>query len=344
MPSDPSGTGFSVEGMPSAGTSSTNYLQDQASTLGVPYGSAPSAGAGNGLPTQVYLGSRTTHFDPWRPWMADIEDDPRKANGPDYEELKLGDYGAMLDRFDRLKNPELRRWALFLTLAGYTSTGGTLRAETAEAGPTGSVPVDKAVDYAKTMSRGEIITAYSNLLNDAAMQYAMGNKLTPNQLLRRAIDLRLPVGADWNGKFSSLTENNLSQMMEDAGLSLAGTHTSTERVKDFMDPMDAKALTRATLQRELGRDPTQAEYEDFISAIHAAEAHDPTVRTTTTTTDEQGRVLNQNSTTQQGMTSEGVGQLALERARRNPDWAEWQAMGQYAPALFQALGSAVPGT
>jgi hypothetical protein len=322
---------------PAGQSSSTSYLQGLSSTLGTPYGGT----TGTGLPSQIYLGSRdyTHHVRPW-------ESDDTMSAPTSYtsEQLKLGDYNALLNRFDKLDTPELRRWALLLTLAGYNATGSTNREQVQEAGPTASVPVDKAVEYSKSMSRGEILTAYSNLLNDAAMQFNMGNRLTPNQLLKRAIELRLPVGADWDGKLSSLTENSLSQMMEDAGLSLAGTRTSTERVTDFMDPMDAKALTRATLQRELGRDPTQAEYEDFISAIHAAEAGDPTTQRTTTTTDAQGFTTNQSSVVNQGMTSAGVGQLALERARQNPDWAEWQAMGQYAPALFDALGSTVPGT
>jgi hypothetical protein len=114
-----------------------------------------------------------------------------------------------------------------------------------------------------------------------------------------------------------------------------------------MNPEDAKNLVRGMLQQELGRDPTQGEYEDFLSAIHAAEAQDPTTQKTTSTytldNNDQLRLASQNTVTHAGIGAAGVEQLAYERAQQQPSWAEWQAMGTYAPALFAALGATVPG-
>ena len=113
---------------------------------------------------------------------------------------------------------------------------------------------------------------------------------------------------------------------------------------DVLNPKDAKALTKAVLQQELGRDPTQGEYEDFLSALNAAERENPDVSHTTSTyrldpVTQSPYLAKQRTVTQQGISEAGLAQVAQEQAQRNPNWAEWQAMGTYVPALLQALGS-----
>jgi hypothetical protein len=226
-----------------------------------------------------------------------------------------------------------RKWALWLAIGGFLPGG---------IGELSNVP-----NVVPDLTRDEVEQGYESLVLRAADLYAQGVKVTPEELLKREIQFRLAgAGVEWDGKLKSLGTDELTKMLEAANggeESQAGTFTTTTKSLDFMDPMDAKALARGVLQQELGRDPTQAEYEDFISAIHAAERHDPSTTRTTYTTDDDGRVVDQRSVTREGMGAGGYEQLAIEKARRNPGWAEWQAVGTYAPALFAALGATVPG-
>jgi hypothetical protein len=250
----------------------------------------------------------------------------------------------LLEEFEKMERREQRRLALLLTIGGFA----------------GSVSLEDAPEAARDLTYGETLEAYNELLMDAAGRYSRGQKVTPETLLEQAVSYRLPKGSDWDGSFGDL-QGILTELDIDAsGIvdekeDLSGTHTTTSTntsvSRDVMDPNDAMALTRAMLQRELGRDPTKGEFEDFIGAVQAAQRRSPTRTTTkstnTVTTDEDGRVIDsdtsQTSNTKAGISQAGIEDLMLRRARQNPDWAEWQAVGTYAPALFQALGATVPG-
>lgn len=245
----------------------------------------------------------------------------------------------LVRKFERLDRKDQRALAFQLVLAGYT--------------PGKAVKVEDAAEEARNMSLGEVADAYTNLLDVAAGRYAVGQKVTPDQILAREIAYRLPGKVEWDGNLGSL-----SSALNEAGIStkatekeedLAGTFTSTSRdvTRDIMDPNDAMALTRGMLQRELGRDPTKAEFEDFISTIQYAQRVNPTVGTNrlTQTTDSEGRIIDTKSVTnvQQGIGAEGLADVALREARSNPSWAEWQAVGVYGPALEDALGATIRG-
>ena len=247
----------------------------------------------------------------------------------------------LLEDFEQMDRKEQRQLALLLTIGGYGS----------------SVSLEDAGKASRDMTLNETLNAYLELLDDAAGRYARGQKITPEQLLEQNVAYRLPRGAEWDGSYGDLVgilkENDIPVVEEDEDLS--GTHTTTSSntsiTRDIMDPNDAMALTRSLLQRELGRDPTKAEFEDFIGAVQAAQRANPTRTTSkstnTVTTDADGQVIDSDtrstSTSRGGISSAGLEDLMLRRARQNPDWAEWQAVGTYAPALFQALGATVPG-
>lgn len=276
----------------------------------------------------IYLGVTDAPYQPVTPGGHEPRGDGFFAQSSVPETATID---QMIQNLEHMSVKEQHNLYAQLLVAGFSST---------------TIPLDKIADAVKNSAFQDLAQSYSSFLADLADRYSTRNqKITPDELLKQRIAYRFKAaGIDWNGDLGSLNLNSIIKLTTGAEDSQAGTFTSTSTSKDFMDPMDAKALVRATLQRELGRDPTQAEYEDFLSAIHGAEAHDPSKTTQTYTTDAQGRVISQNSVTHSGMTGAGVGQLALERAQRQPDWAEWQAMGTYAPALFAALGSTVPGT
>ncbi len=277
----------------------------------------------------------------------------------------------LLREFEEMDRAEQRRLTLLLAIAGYA----------------GSVSLDDVGKAARDMTLNESLQAYLELLDDAAGRYARGQNVTPEQLLEQNVAYRLPRGSEWDGSFDGLTDilspNNLTttgveldegtdwekekRQRERERDKMEGTRTSTSTdsatttnvTRDIMDPDDAMALVRATLQRELERDPTKAEFEDFISAVQAAQRQNPTRTSSSTTretvasqtTNRRGRVVDSDSdvtttsssTQHSGITQAGIEDILLRRARANPDWAEWQAVGTYAPALFQALGATVPG-
>lgn len=222
----------------------------------------------------------------------------------------------------------------------------TLYAQLLLAGYGGSIKLPDIKTAVRLSSFQDLYSTYRSFAQDLADHYNQFNgKMTPDDWLKYQIGYRLSAeGIKWNGKLSSLNLNAIFNLANQSKDSLAGTRTATSVSRDFLNPEDAKSLVRGTLQQELGRDPTQSEFQDFLAAIHQAEAANPNKTTTTTTTDATGRIVSQNSTTQQGINSAGLGEMALEKAQQQPGWAEWQAMGTYFPALMQALGSAVPGT
>lgn len=252
----------------------------------------------------------------------------------------------LLQQFEQMDRRQQRQLALLLTIGGYA----------------GSMSLDEAGAAARDLTLNETLNAYLELLDDAAGRYLRGQKITPEQLLEQNVAYRLPRNANWDGSYGDLVdvlgENDIdvSGVDEpDKAKDLSGTHTTTSTNtsvnRDVMEPNDAMALTRAMLQRELGRDPTKAEFEDFVGAVQAAQRSNPerttSKSTNTVTTNKKGRVVDSDtsssSTRTGGITQAGVEDLMLRRARQNPDWAEWQAVGTYAPALFQALGATVPG-
>lgn len=279
----------------------------------------------------------------------------------------------LLREFEQMDQKAQRRLALLLAVGGYA----------------GSVGLEDAGKAARDMTLNETLNAYLELLDDAAGRFSRGQLITPENLLEQNVAYRLPRGSDWDGTFQDLThvlrENDISidgiDVTPDDGTDwekekrqrererdkMEGTRTSTSTdtatdtsvTRDIMDPNDAMALTRAMLQRELDRDPTKAEMEDFVAAVQAAQRSNPTRTSSSTTrttvqsetTNRRGRTVDSSSdvdtssssTQQSGITQAGIQDILLRRTRANPDWAEWQAVGTYAPALFEALGATVPG-
>lgn len=342
-------------GMPSAGSqsSSTGSLSSYSNQLGVPLGATPAAPGGSqfsisygpgqrpiadiyGTP-YIYMGQTKAYSAP-QAHISSVHDDASLPDSSPYS-VKLRSADDLIHKFEKMAVEDQRKLALQLAIGGYA----------------GSMDLTDVSEWVKTAPLPEVEAAYSNLLSDAANRWSVGHKLTPDDLLSQSVAYRLHgEGIKWDGDLGSLDLNTFTDIASQAGaiVDLSGTHTrtSTSKSVDIMDPMDAQAMTRGMLQAELGRDPTKAEYEDFTSALIAAQRHDPTITRTTQTysTDADGSLSADGNQTSSSVTHQGIGaagltQLAYQKAQSQPGWAEWQAMGTYAPALFAALGSTVPG-
>lgn len=312
------------------------------------YGGAPSAGPLNfgAVETEplVYLGIKTT---------------PATGTGDDFDMLRSGTESTekiltltqALNRYDRMSLTEQRNMLRLLALGGFA------------AGYAGPIPPEEIDEFVRNSSQSVARLAYENLLDTASDFYMNYQRpVTPEDVLRSHIAYRLEgLGVDWDGDLGTFDDgmpDNILKEIKDAAAEASGlpgvgeppkpmTRTETTTQIDLLNPQDAKALTRSMLQAELGRDPTQAEYEDFLSTLHAAERANPATQTTTTKwkldANDSLHPAKTNTVTNQGIGEAGLMQVAYEKAQSNPDWAEWQAMGTYFPALLQALGATVPG-
>jgi hypothetical protein len=191
-------------------------------------------------------------------------------------------------------------------------------------------------EFIARMTLADVQGAYGRLLESAAARYQAGQSISPDELLAMHID--------YNSKASAGT--GIFGTGEGPGGSKVehGPDKTTSTSVDIFSATDARGLARATLRRELGRDPTEAEYEDFVAALQAKQKANPSVTTTRYTYDKNGNVVDTSYKTTGGMTSYGLDEFAQSQAEQNPGWAEWQAAGQFFPGAMAVLGSAVPGT
>lgn len=309
-----------------SGGSASNYLNAFAAQQGIDL-NAPGGGT-----TAYSAADQRTFADPYiymgehkitKKTNANVAESIL-ASGGSVQGSTLTDLQA---QFLQQKQDYQRHWAYLLALTGYA--GSDVASD-----PT------KAAAWAKNAPQQDVLAAHKAFLQDAAEQFNLyRRKITPNGLMKEMLQYRL--GTNFDGNINSLDPSKAAALA--AGTGLAGTHTSTQKTLDFMSPTDAKGLVRGMLQQQLGRDPTQAEYEDFIATIHAAEAANPSTSTTTYTTDSQGNTTNSSTKTSGGLSQSGLDQTLYQKARSLPSWAVWQAVGTYAPALFQALDAPVSG-
>lgn len=314
---------------PANPTGSTSQIGAQSATAGVPL-----AGAGGYGVTDDPLIVWTVRPKITKSTNATVADAFQDSSGSTDMPIKDGvqyiKQSTLLRQFSRLDPTAMRHWAYMLALSGY-------------AGGSNQDP-EQAAQLAKYDSKANIMGYYANYLKDVAAANAYGQKVNPYQFMEDLMKYQL--GDKYKG-LTDITPEKWKSLSADMGVtadkSQAGTYTQTQKSVDYMNPEDAQALVRATLQRELGRDPTKAEYEDFVAAIRTTEAKNPTTSTSTYTTDEDGRELSRTTTTHGGLTQAGFDQAMYEKVKKMPSWAVWQAVGTYAPALFAALDSPISG-
>lgn len=305
---------------PSPGTpsSSSSYLSSLSAQSGIPL--TGGFGQSSNSNPYIYIGTQKIG----RNTNATVAENII-ATGGSVQGSLLSD---LQRKFIQSNEANRKHWALLLALTGY-------------AGSANAADPRKAADFAKTAPLSDVLAMHQQFLQDAANQFNLyRRKITPTGLMKEMLAFRF--GDQFNGDLGSINANTVGSLGA-SGDSLAGTHTSTQRSVDFMSPEDAKGLVRGMLQQQLGRDPTQAEYEDFLATIHGAERANPSVSKTTYTTDDQGSVTNQSTTSRGGLNQSGYEQLLYEKAKKMPSWAIWQAVGTYAPALYAAMDSPISG-
>jgi hypothetical protein len=326
--------GAPIPQVPGAGVPSfsTRFLQNQATgqlDLRQQTVSALQGGAGTAY---VFVGKfpqgpRPLASGSPRPGLSDFTTDDNRNMKPKYRPMT-----ELIREFDVSSIEEKRRMAKLLVMAGFLpkNAGETIAEATASA------------------NLMDVTTAYGDLLASAASRFAQGHAVTPEQLLEQNIRYNMAAAgfkdAD-TANFNDKTVNRWASGADSGNVEedLSGTHVTRQKFVDIYSREDARGLARATLRRELDRDPTEAEFEDFVSSLQAFTKDNPRTAVTRTTTDADGKVISEKTTNRGGVSEAGVSEFLQDKAEEQPGYAEWQAMGTFFPALMQALGSAVPG-
>jgi hypothetical protein len=160
----------------------------------------------------------------------------------------------------------------------------------------------------------KVAQAYQRVLEMAVMMTKAGRYVTPDDILNSYIG-----GA--------------------GGPSRPASYTEVTKSVDLTNPKTARALLRQTLQDRLGRDPTPAEHQAFLAALHQAEREDPTVRKTKYKLDAAtGQYQTESQTTQGGLDAQAYAQdYGHEHNQREA--GAYQAAATFFPALMQAIGA-----
>lgn len=316
----------------------------------------PNAGT-SGLPQMssepvVYMGSRFVS-PPGGPvsYADDVRDfDLKTFKDRQVEVRRELSISKAMKKFDDMSFEEQRDMYRLLLIAGFA----------------GDVPLEEIEDEVQEAPQIVAREAYKALLTEASDIYMNTRRLvSPTDVLRSAIAYRLgSIGVKWNGNlnyFDNGVTRDMIAAAKEAGFwgtedelePFKQKYTTTQIDRDYLNPIDARGLVRETLQQQLGRDPTQAEYEDFLAALNAAERANPAIKKTTVVDrfeidPQTGEPYVEDRTSRSRMVSSpmtetGFRQLLYEKAQQHPDWAEWQAVGTYFPALLEALGATVPG-
>ena len=125
-----------------------------------------------------------------------------------------------------------------------------------------------------------------------------------------------------------------------------GPVTTTNISKSIYDmtPEAAEAMMLDTMKQYLGRDPKEGEIADFLNAVQTAAKKRPTVtRQVSTFTPGDGEAdggMTETTVTQnEGFGANEAAMMAYKKARNAPDYASFQAVSTYYPALVQMLGA-----
>lgn len=293
----------------------TGLLQQEAAKFGIPLGGMPGAGAGgpfaglmpNQEPVVTVSASdrRPTPGDPNRPYQV--------RTSPDT--IKQVPLSAMLTQFDGFSAKQKQDLAKRMVRAGLLPE------------PPSGMTID---EWVKKIPLSQVRATYANLLEDTAERNASGQPtLTPVELLDQQVEY-------YKGNWK---DGKVAGSEEDAPFT--GVKKDRTIVTDIYNPTEARSLIRNVLKAELGREPTDDEFEDFRASLNAEMEDNPSVQISRQRYKDGEPVGPNRVTTRGGVDPSGY---ALEWAQSQPDWAEWQAVGTYFPTVMNMLGAGVPGT
>lgn len=116
-----------------------------------------------------------------------------------------------------------------------------------------------------------------------------------------------------------------------------GSRTTVARNVTELSDGQSWSVLQSTLQKMLGRDPSDEELRNFTYKMSQQAAHNPSI-TKTIAHYKDGQLTRTNSHTNPGFTMDDAVEAAYNRAQNNPDYGEYQAATTYFNAALSALG------
>lgn len=161
---------------------------------------------------------------------------------------------------------------------------------------------------ASGMSDAQLQSLWASYVGQAAAYYGVGKKLTPWDIMAKDRATR-----------ESAQPRTTSQ---------------TSTAYDLSTSEDAQVIFMNAAQSLLGRDPTKSEISQFQSKLNAYEKANPTV--TTVQSNYLGQDLQSQTSTTKGGVKEGArGLMAMEDAKRDPEYGAYQAATNYMDLIMQ---------
>ena len=111
---------------------------------------------------------------------------------------------------------------------------------------------------------------------------------------------------------------------------------TTETSVNIPNPADAKVLINGIFQSAMGRDPTDQELAKYTALVTGAAQKNPSKTTTTYSYDTNGQTIGSNRVTSGGT---NLQQVALDKAKADPQYGAYQAATTYFNALIGAIGA-----
>lgn len=121
------------------------------------------------------------------------------------------------------------------------------------------------------------------------------------------------------------------------------TRTTTDVAIDEMDPATARRMVQNAAKELLGKDPSEAQVDDFIARAQLVARSNPRVTKTTSQLGFDGAIESQSSITTGGgqAVSDQAALEAEEMMKADPEYGEIQASTTYMNALMDAINSPV---
>lgn len=210
----------------------------------------------------------------------------------------------------------------------------------------------------KSPSAAEVATAWALVVQEAALQELSGQSISPEDLLAKAAK------TGWNSIGASLTPDaagavgtgNLNNAAD------AATTTSQTTYKSYLDPATIMGAQADAWFRLMGRNPTQKEYNAFLSTVLTYQDESNTGKFETQTKDPGDKLTGDSANNAAGMpaaqtdptnatsivSQRGIGQrglqfLAGQAALSNPEEGAYQAATTYFNAFIKSLSGPAAG-
>lgn len=183
------------------------------------------------------------------------------------------------------------------------------------------------------MTRGDLVSAWAGLVQMSVEYRRKGKSVTPFDILSTEVPMAQSRKKEAEQReFAQNIQGDFYINPDTGEKTYLGPRQVTQVNRDvnYTDPNTARALVDKTMQNFLGRDPTNAEANAYISALNAAQKANPVTTSRVQHFSEAGDLEGTDTYTVGGVDEES---LAIKAAKETEEYASVQAATTYMSAL-----------